>query len=451
MKTLLTIILFFFISVSQFAQFPQESWLDYNNQADGYGKLFRTEQGYLAFTGFTSLTTLLNGYMVTGLDLNGTIVFQKPYSNDTTYWGFYDGQNTIKSADDGYYSVIAKWTEADNFNSVLVKFNNIGDTLWTKELFPELNVQVQSFIPVQNIDGSLTQFGILSPIPNDDPTPWTNIILHTDSLGNYLWHEEHDGQQELINFSVLAVNDGYIVGGRASLTFQEHQSHQYHQIVRKFDYAGNQIWYKTVQTSPSGAEAPLVALLQLDNGNYLYAGGRSLGTLSGSGETSNTDTRPVIGEIDAATGDTLWEKGFGANNWQKQFFNLKETNDGGYIGVGQHTDNFDGPSQGWPIGFMIKLDQDFNEVWYRSYVPSIWTGMGRWSNLTDVVENDNGTFTAIGLLYTNTGDGPQGGFIQDTYLITVDSLGCIIAGCSVGITEEEISEEILLYPNPANE
>ena len=101
-----------------------------------------------------------------------------------------------------------------------------------------------------------------------------------------------------------------------------------------------------------------------------------------------------------------------------------------------------------PIGFITKYDSNFNQEWYRYYIPSIWTGSGRWNNLTDVVENDNGTYTAVGMIYTNTGEGPQGGFIQDTYLITVDSLGCLVAGCDVAVSEFEYSDQLHIYPNP---
>ncbi len=434
------------------AQSPYEKWIDYNNESDGYGKLFKTEFGYLAFTGFVPLETYLNGYMVTGLDINGEVLFQKPYSSDEEYWGFFDGANMIESIDSGYYCIIIKYTEETNFNPVLVRFNDLGDTLWTKELLTDLPDRVHSFVPIQNSDSTLSFFGNHSPTANDDITPWTQIFLKTDVMGNYLWHEEYDGQQTIFPMCAIEVEDGYVVGGNMQFTQNnEVWDHQYRQFQRKFLNDGTESWYTTIKTPPAGAEAPMVSLLPLTNGNYLYAGGRSAGVLSGSGETSNVKIQPVIGEIDSETGDTLWEHGFNFHARYQQFFSLKTTSDGGYIGVGTHRFVSEGETAGWPVGFIAKINADFEEEWYHYYIPQVWEGMGRWNNLTDVVENDNGTYTAIGMIYTNTGDGPQNGFIQDTYLLTVDSVGCIVEGCNVGMTEFDNAIGVFLYPNPTKD
>ncbi len=149
--------------------------------------------------------------------------------------------------------------------------------------------------------------------------------------------------------------------------------------------------------------------------------------------------------------DTIVEHPYNVHARYQQLFKLAATDDGGYIAVGTHRYVSSDEESGWPIGFMLKLDADLNEEWYRYYVPSIWEGLGRWNNLTDVVENENGTYTAVGLIYTNTGDGPQNGFIQDTYVLTVDSLGCLVEGCDVGISEFEYADALHLFPNPVNE
>lgn len=66
----------------------------------------------------------------------------------------------------------------------------------------------------------------------------------------------------------------------------------------------------------------------------------------------------------------------------------------------------------------------------------------------DVFDPHN--LTAIGFIYTNTGTGPQGGYVQDIFLLTVDQDGCVVPNCGVSVREWEPEEEQpVLYPNPS--
>jgi hypothetical protein len=172
--------------------------------------------------------------------------------------------------------------------------------------------------------------------------------------------------------------------------------------------------------------------------------------------------------LDATTGDTLWTRlyfdpylGYDPNNLvnynsQNRLHGFKKLETGGYIGVGECRHDIMLDSAMGPLdnaAFIMKLDDNFNLMWKRIYVPEGYDELemsAALCRLNDFVENADGSITALGMVYMYTGTGPQGGYIQDSYMIRVDSLGCLIPGCSVGITEFKDLTDLLVYPNPTS-
>lgn len=436
------------------AQVSQTTWLDYGNDANGEGLIFKTNYGYITFCGYVPLETFKYGVMVTGLTTSHEVLFQKPLISEEASYGMYLAQSIIEANDFGYYQVLFYSTSSTQGYPMLVRYNDVGDTLWTKTYFPDDPFEYRDFVLTQLADNNLLLAGThnLDPFNSSSAQPWKQAIVKLNSEGDFISINEYSGYRSIWNYSIMATEDGYLTGGRMCLNSEDVWNYRFRDFIRKFDNNGNSQWFTKIQVPPAGAEGGVYSLLPNTNGNYLYTGGRSAGTLGGSGETSNVYTRGVIGEINALSGDTLYELHCQQEQWPWQdFYKLKQCTSGGYIGVGTHFYFSEGELSGWRLGYMVKLDAALNLEWYRYYVPGIWEGMGRWNNLTDVVENDNGTFTAVGMIYTHTGNGPQNGFIQDTYLITVDQLGCLVPGCEVAVQEVEIEDDLTIYPNPAND
>ncbi len=448
------IVFFSSIPIALLAQVPQTTWLDYGDDANGEGLIFKTDYGYITFCGYVPLETFKLGVMVTGLNTNHEVLFQKPLISENASYGMYHGQSVIMSNDFGYYQVLFYSTSPTQGYPMLVRYNNEGDTLWTKTYFPDDPWEYRDFVLTQTADSNLLLAGthIIEPFDSDGILPWKQAIFKLNSDGDFISINEHSGYRSLWNYSIMATEDGFLTGGRMCLNVTDIVEQRFRDFIRKFDNNGNSQWFTQIQVPPAGAETGVYSLHPYTNGNYLYTGGRSGGVLPGDGSTSNVKTRGVAGVLNSLNGDTLFEVHCQEVPGSYQtFFKLIQTDAGGYVGVGTHIDYFDGPSQGWPIGYMVKLDGNLNVEWYRYYVPSIWEGMGRWNNLTDVVENDNGTFTALGMIYTFTGSGPQNGFIQDSYLITVDQLGCLVPGCEVAVQELDAEFGLTIYPNPASD
>lgn len=451
-KRLIALFFCVLLSLVSRSQSPNETWFDYQLNANGEGQIFKLQDGFLAFSGLVNIESLDKGVLITKVDIESNIIWQKTILIPGQSLAM--GINSAISANDGYYLALSKYISLEESNPVLVRLNQDGDTVWTKALIVDEPGRFFNYVICLKNNDNLLLCGLADLDVSDDSNPTKLNIIETDSQGNLLSSQVINNGTSLMAESIIATESSVYIGGLV----WESNDQAYgisKQFIRKFDLDGNSIWYKKIHVPPAGAEAPTVALIEREDGNIVYAGGRSLGVLSGNGETSNTNTSPVVGVINSNTGNVIFENTLNLNHWPyQQMYNLKKLDNGGYIGVGTHFYFSEGEISGNPIGFMVKLDEDLNQIWYRYYVPSVWEGFGRWNNLTDVVENDNGTFTAIGLIYTYTGDGPQGpgdgGFIQDTYLITVDEEGCIMPGCYLGFTEVDQLEEFSVYPNPAN-
>jgi len=450
-KRLIALFFCVLLSLVSRSQSPNETWFDYQLNANGEGQIFKLQDGFLAFSGLVNIESLDKGVLITKVDMESNLIWQKTILIPGQSLAM--GINSVISANDGYYLALSKFISLEESYPVLIKLNQDGDTVWTKELLVDELGRFFNYVVCLKNNDNLLLCGLADLDVSDDSNPTKLNIIETDSQGNLLSSQVINNGTSLMAESVIATESSVYIGGLV----WESNDQAYgisKQFIRKFDLDGNSIWYKKIHVPPAGAEAPAMALIEREDGNIVYAGGRSLGVLPGTGEENNPYTAPCAGVINAATGNVIFENTYNENARYQQFYNLKKLSTGGYIGVGTHRYVSTGELAGNPIGFMVKLDEDLNQIWYRYYVPSVWEGFSRWNNLTDVVENDNGTFTAIGLIYTYTGDGPQGpgdgGFIQDTYLITVDQEGCIIPDCYLGFTEVDQLEEFSVYPNPAN-
>jgi energy-coupling factor transporter ATP-binding protein EcfA2 len=71
----------------------------------------------------------------------------------------------------------------------------------------------------------------------------------------------------------------------------------------------------------------------------------------------------------------------------------------------------------------------------------------------DVLPTDDGGFIAAGSAYNPAGEPYPPGYSQDTWVVKVDSMGCIVPGCGgVGVQEvvTNLSNGLTVYPNPAH-
>jgi len=273
-------------------------------------------------------------------------------------------------------------------------------------------------------------------------------LIKCDQDGNYEWHVFYS-QGQLANILFIAdCGTGIVVGGRYFQNAADYNNNYSKQFISRFRYNdGLRLWTSVYQV-PEYESRGAVNAEVLPNGNYLFAGSKR----------SATGRQPMVGEINRINGDTLWTRVYLPTDSVYEPYNFKRLSSGEYILVGETRADVIPSFPGWGINdnlaFMMKLDSEYNLLWKRIYYPENYAQAvtsPAYCHLNDFVENDDGGITALGMVFTYTGIGPQSGFVQDSWLMRVDREGCLVSGCAVDITEHENEKHLFVYPNPANE
>ena len=190
---------------------------------------------------------------------------------------------------------------------------------------------------------------------------------------------------------------------------------------------------------------PSLELITMQNGNVAVSW--SIDTII----NNNYDLfnyRKYVACLDQYSGDTLWSVFFNDVD-RRSVSGLRIAANGDIIGVGSNT----GDGKGW----LFRISADGILKWERNYDnPHVPDGQEGYL-LYDVTETPDGGIAATGRVrHLNA----QGQDELDVWLLKVDSMGCLIPGCTgydvdvgesgVGIaTLPEVTDEIRIFPNPA--
>jgi hypothetical protein len=96
------------------------------------------------------------------------------------------------------------------------------------------------------------------------------------------------------------------------------------------------------------------------------------------------------------------------------------------------------------MGLMVKTDKNGDSLWVNTYEHDP-NGQYNQNYLWDVVPMDDGGFLAVGEVI---GVPPSVPYRQDTWVIRVDSNGCILSICTVSVPKLQEATAFKLYPNP---
>ena len=129
------------------------------------------------------------------------------------------------------------------------------------------------------------------------------------------------------------------------------------------------------------------------------------------------------------TGAQLWKKNYGGS-YNQQFYAVPILlNDGSIVCAG-----YSNIISGFAWGYLVKTDSAGNEIWHRTYYE---TSSSTQDYFYDVKQTSDNGFIMSGLS-------------TNGWLVKVDSAGCDIANCNVGINEFEFQgSPFNVFPNPA--
>jgi hypothetical protein len=328
---------------------------------------------------------------------------------------------------DGY--VIGGATESVDgaLEVYLMRFNAEGDTLWTR-VFGEVGQNWVGYQVKRTLDGGFIIAGAYDPNSNVN-----GFVLKTDSAGNEQWRQTYGNG--LTDYFVAVhefVPGQYYLGGQRRLT-QDNKN----LWVQRIDSVGEVVWSKLWGGSYDEPNAHLIAT---SDGHALVA------SAWGYADDLNL-TRPYMAKLDSSDGTILWEHQYGEESYTTILFAAKERPNGDLIACG--VCYYGGEQQ----GLLLRTTSEGDSIWMRSYYSQdslLDDGNGRFY---DVLPTEHGGFIAAGAAYFSASGNNPPGISQDTWVVKVDSMGCIVPGCdATGVTEiiTNLNDALTVYPNPAH-
>jgi hypothetical protein len=335
----------------------------------------------------------------------GDTIFHKQYFKlNCAYYTAISG-SLIKCFDDNlvqagvYYD--STLTNADAF---VVKLTEDGDTLWARTFggigFDNANIVCQA------LDSGFVLMGVTQSFSMGPASDF--YLIKIDKNGNFQWQQNYGTTATEDCVSGQITHDGgFILSGRNSNMFH----------IIKTSSTGVFQWQQTY----SGTKG-ICFVKQLVDSSYVLTGCKSV---AGLGDQA------CIMKVNK-NGGIVWQKDYGGivNDWLYSVPII--LSDGSIVASGHSM------LGGVPIGLLIKTDSLGNQQWLRTY----YANPSAPNYIYDVkLTSDNG--------FIMTGSGNIVG--QDAWVVKVDSNGCEIANCNVGINEIQLLDsKLFVYPNPAS-
>ncbi|QQS30705.1 MAG: T9SS type A sorting domain-containing protein [Sphingobacteriales bacterium] len=372
-------------------------------------------------------------YLV-NLDLCKDTLWTKFFSNQySLYTGHY-----IINVDETSFAVVCSYvpdyTTNTYYKSLLLKMNNLGDTLWSKTYSLGSYNNGPACITVTQ-DGGFIIGGFSDNFPENSShaQAW---IIKTDAEGNIEWSKTYgfDNASEIVRVIIQNSDGTYIVAAQRS------HSGTSTLWVFKIDSQGNMLWNRILG---NGYWTVGIAMLPAQNG-YIIAGLE----------------QPYIWNVGNAfvlkidtTGTQQWVKYYG-DGGMDEFSDMIRLPDDNLIAIGSNSFISGGSyhSDAW----LMKLDAEGDSIWSHSYALNGTIPINDY--VWGVSQTSEGGFMMAG--FTSVFNADSTTLTQTAWVVRTDSLGnsCYIPeGCewAVGIDSflppAPLKREnfIQVYPNPA--
>jgi uncharacterized repeat protein (TIGR01451 family) len=293
----------------------------------------------------------------------------------------------------------------DNYDYWVIKVDALGSKVWDKTFGGSYRDYLLSIAPAQ--DGGFLLAG-WSASPKsfdksdnnkeryDNNDNWGGYdyydywVVKIDANGNKLWDKTIGSSTSDFLHSAIATQDGgFLLGGltySSYIDYDKTDSKQGFWVV-KIDANGKKIWDKVLDYSTR--DNFLKSLLETPNGDFLigvsdYFPFNQVGSPNLPSLSSNYD----IIKIDAQ-GNQIWSKTYGGEN-AEALSTIIKTQDNHYLlaGISASTasDQKSDPSRGDWDYWLVKIDEDGNRIWDKTF------GGEKREYMPDVCQTPDGGF-----------------------------------------------------------
>jgi hypothetical protein len=366
-KYLLTIVLYFTAMVVEGQQVTFEKNYDFGYADVAYCVQQTPDSGYI-MAGRQGIAPFYEKMVIAKTDKYGIQQWSKILgSNANSAWANY----VVNCTNGGYAAVGYKYDVNYRYDVFVVRLNNNGDTLWTRNYgttafnekgtciketsdkgfvisFWDSNLQT-GFLKIDSLgnevfwkkyniynngytnyftncnvlnDGGFIACGIAQVFINGTTTATHGIIMRTDSLGDSLWVKKFIGTNAAEFYETQQTNDGnIIIGGIANVL----AIGNWGGYILKLNLSGDTIWTKAYQLSET---SNINSIHQCADGGYI-----AIGSIFNNVGTSNLNQNAYMVKL-GANGNIQWTKEFGDPIEDEGGYYVRQTFDGGYIITG---------------------------------------------------------------------------------------------------------------------
>jgi len=241
----------------------------------------------------------------------------------------------------------------------------------------------------ETLDGGYICAGNTLP-PSDDYTNF--LVAKTDKYGLLEWSKDYgDDETEEAKTIVQADNGNYVVFGRTD----SYGNGGFDYYLIEINPAGELVWDKTYGGNKDEQASSMV---KTPDGGYLL-----VGNTRSFGDALSTDVYIIKVSAD---GSIVWEKTYGGSGGESPSKVIR-TNDGNYVIVG-NTASF---GAGSFDAYFLKIDGSGNVIWEKTF------GGALEDEGSDVAEFDDGSLAVVGFTVS------YGAGAKDIFLLKLDSDG----------------------------
>ncbi|PCI19292.1 hypothetical protein COB64_03945 [Candidatus Wolfebacteria bacterium] len=316
-------------------------------------------------------------------DINGDTIWSKIYGISPMIHFTGVGSSFIQTADNGFAfcGTIADSADSGLDDMLLMKFDSLGDTLWTKR-FGGANQDIGQDCE-QTTDGGYIIIGTTTSFGD---TLGDIYLVKTDSIGNLEWDATYGEGNLDAGLSVSPTADGgYILGGSLS------KNGEFIWVI-KTDSIGDTLWTTAIDVN---LDVGCFVEPSIDGG-YIITTDKD--NLTGNGKDG------YIAKLDGV-GAITWEHtyvGSSQNDWLSQVIELP---DGSIVAAGQSR-NDNNISSGW----LLKVTPNGDSLWSRKFSVPDSLSQQFWSLRATL----DGGFIMSGFAAAPT---------QDTWIVKTNCLG----------------------------
>jgi hypothetical protein len=423
-----------FLSIKCQTTFNQR--IDYYNQPNASNCVLIENDTILIGTRTAdSLTASVNEISIIKMDYNGIVHSKKAFVRNG--YNFDIGGNILKYNSE-YYIPGNVGDFSGNIFGALYEFNSNLDTV--RNIIKGDTAFYTYYSYLLKKDDNLYIFGASDSACGASSFGYKFFLKKMDTLGNIIWQKHYSTTCLYRNQKNIdtTFGGGFVLCGYERTGFGTGNT-----LVIKTDSIGNQLWSKNY-----GFEnTPYPSIVSTKTCGYLIATNQIDSIYLSSFFWSSMK----LYRIDE-NGDTLWTKKIGNKNMAFSPTSIKQLSNYDYIISGSngvsHNDISGSVVSDQLQGFLCRIDSSGNVKWFKNYTGNYLNDSSAQNYLYDVAPTNDGGFVAVGFV------APTDGSTQDSWVIKVDSMGCLNPGCnsSLGVTTIHLDEpKFEIYPNPTTD